>query len=95
MTWQAVILKIIFSLGGTTDTQAIYRELEKGKFITLTTEHLRATVYGGRPAYQHSTRSHIANLTKSGYLNRRSRGVYKLTDDGISHVKRLKGSSTF
>jgi hypothetical protein len=85
--WEVALMKIIRSLGGRTDTQSIYGELEEGTFITLAKEHLQKTVYGGRPAYQHSTRSYLSNLTKAGYLQRESRATYVLTK---SEAKRIE-----
>lgn len=87
--WEVALMKIISFLGGRADTQSIYVELEEGTFITLDEEHLRETEYGGRPAYQHSTRSYLSNLTKAGYLQRESRGTYVLTESGAKRIERI------
>lgn len=87
--WEVALMKIIRFLGGRTDTQSIYGELEEGTFITLTEEHLQKTVYGGRPSYQHATRSYLSNLTKAGYLQRESRGTYVLTKFGAKRIEKI------
>jgi len=87
--WEIVILRIVESRGGRTDTQEIYRELESGEFITLEKEHLRETVHGGRPAYQHQVRSHLSNLCQAGHLRREGRGMYALTEKGLHRIKAM------
>jgi hypothetical protein len=51
--WKVAILKIFRALDVLANTQSINGEIESGTFMTLTEDHLRKTVYGGRPAYQH------------------------------------------
>ena len=75
-TWGMAILRCINSLGGAAHLQQIYERLPN--FIDLTEMHLRATKWGGRPAYQHQVRSHITNLCQDGELIRISRGFYAL-----------------
>ena len=85
--WEVALLKIVRTLGGRARNQSTNGELEEGTFITLTGDHLRATVYGGRPAYQHQTRSYLSNLTKAGYLHRESRGIYVLTEPVVRQIE--------
>jgi repressor of nif and glnA expression len=86
--WEIAILRIIESKGGRADTQDIYKELERGSFITLSENDWRETAYGGRPAYQHQVRSHLSNLTQAGNLRRVARGTYALTEKGLKRIKR-------
>jgi restriction endonuclease Mrr len=80
MDWDRAILQCINSRGGTATCQDIYAHI--GGFIVLTQSHLRATVYGGRPAYQHEVRSYLSNLVQRGALDWIKRGTYKLTPLG-------------
>ena len=79
-TWEQAILKAYLAASGCADNDKIYRTI--GDFIPLTSAHERATIYGGRPAYHHQVRSYISNLTQAGYLEKRGRGHYCLTDRG-------------
>jgi hypothetical protein len=81
-TWEIAVLKSIEHKGGSASNRQIYVDIESGKFITMHPDHLRATEYGGRPAYQHQVRSHLTNLVEAGDLVRPSRGNYKLTTQG-------------
>ena len=80
--WEIAVLKSIEHRGGHANNQQVYADMESGKFITLHPDHLRATEYGGRPAYQHQVRSHLTNLLETGDLVRPLRGNYKLTAQG-------------
>jgi hypothetical protein len=82
--WEIAILKCIEALGGNAALQHIYGAL--GKFKQLSPTHLKATIHGGRPAYQHQVRSHISNLCASGELVRMSRGNYSLTEKGRKRI---------
>jgi hypothetical protein len=86
-TWELAILKSIASAGGTANTKSIYKSLESGEFIELTEEHLRATRWEGRPAYQHQVRSHLTNLVQAGDLRRIAKGVYQLTEQGLRRIE--------
>ena len=83
--WEEAILKTYDLLGGNASNQEIYENV--GRSIPLRDDHLKPTVYGGRPAYVHQIRSHIANLVQSGDLNRVDRGRYRLTGQGQRRVK--------
>ena len=72
------------SHSGEVDLRDIYRDI--GSFIELTSEHLEATQWGGRPAYQHQVRSHITNLCQAGYLIKVSRGRYLITEKGCQRI---------
>ncbi len=78
--WEHAILNACASTTGAVSNQEIY-DLVKGS-ISLSEEHLRPSVYGGRPAYVHQVRSHITNLSQSGDLRRVRRGLYELTAHG-------------
>lgn len=82
--WEIAILKCINSLGSGAELQEIYRELDK--FIELTSEHLKPTEWGRRPAYQHQVRSHISNLRQAGYLIKIATGRYSLTAKGRNRI---------
>lgn len=84
--WHIAILKSYDHHGGCADYAQIYETI--GKFITLTANHMRATVYGGRPAYQHELRSFVSDLCEAGDLRRVGRGKYCLTAKG---KKRISG----
>jgi len=86
-TWEVTILQIVRYLGEVASLPSIYRQLERGKYISLTTNHLRLTPYGNRPAYQHQTRGHISDLLKTGDLVRSSRGIYAISDEGKNRIK--------
>ena len=76
--WQYAINKIIERAGGEADLQYIYAQLPD--FMELTENQLRETIWGGRPAYQHTVRSYISNMCKSGLLRNVSRGRYKIIE---------------
>jgi hypothetical protein len=84
--WETVILTGFHSLGGEAGLQALYKFLEKD--TPLPRQHLRATRYGGRPAYQHQVRSHVSNLCDSGDLRRVERGRYAITQRGRARLQR-------
>jgi hypothetical protein len=83
--WETAILKTYEFLGGCASNREIYEKV--GKFITLTGEHQRRTVYGSRPAYVHQVRSHITNLVQSGDLTNIGRGEYRITAKGKTRIK--------
>lgn len=85
--WEIAILKAIHQLGG----QATLRQLYNGLhgMIHLTPNHLKATVHGGRPAYQHQVRSHVTNLCQADELIWVSRGCYAITAKGRARLARL------
>jgi hypothetical protein len=85
-TWELAILKSIDSDGGSANTKHIYESFESGEFIELSEEHLRATSWEGRSAYQHQIRSHLSNLVQAGDLHRIGRGVYQLTEQGRHRI---------
>ena len=82
---EEAILKNYDLLGGNASNQEIYENV--GRFIPLTADNLKPTVYGGRLAYVHQVRSHIANLVQSGHLYRVVRGRCRLTGQGQRRVK--------
>jgi hypothetical protein len=82
--WNFAILSCINGLGKEVTLQQIYRRI--GNYITLTEDHLKATVHGGRPAYQHEVRSYISNLCEEGYLQRLDKGVYSITEKGKKFI---------
>jgi len=73
------ILQIIKDHGAQASNSQIYTALEGGNYFKLQERHLRATIYGGRPAYQHEVRSYLSNLVQEGLITRLSRGVYEIT----------------
>ena len=83
-TWEAAILRTYDLLGGCATNQQIYENV--GRFINLTTDHLKPTEYGGRPAYVHQVRSHITNLVQTGQLRQVARGRYCLSAQGKRRV---------
>ncbi|MDL1971348.1 MAG: winged helix-turn-helix domain-containing protein [Candidatus Desulfofervidaceae bacterium] len=85
--WEIAILRIVKYRGGYANTQEIYKELESGRFKTLSKKDLIKTNYGGRPAYQHQVRSHLSNLTQAGDLKRIARGTYALTEKGLKRIR--------
>lgn len=84
--WEDAILDAVASAGGEADLSHIYSTLQGT--MQLTKQHLRATQWGGRPAYQHQVRSHITNLCQAGALRWVSRGRYALTPGGRTRVRR-------
>jgi restriction endonuclease Mrr len=78
--WETTILKAYQANNGSASNREIYDLIKQ--FIALSPEHLRPTVYGGRPAYVHQVRSHITNLSQSGDLRQLGRGLYELTLKG-------------
>jgi nicotinic acid phosphoribosyltransferase len=86
MKWETAILKAYNHNGGCADNQKIYQDVEK--FIRLTEAHRKPTVYGGRRAYEHQVRAHIAKLVQSADLRPVSRGHYCLTAKGKSRADR-------
>ena len=83
--WELAVLRSVDLLGGEGDLQDIYRTLPR--FIQLTPDHLAPTKWGGRPAYQHQVRSHVANLCQAGDLARKARGRYALTPIGRQRIR--------
>jgi restriction endonuclease Mrr len=84
--WEFAILSCVNDLGTEVMLQQIYRRI--GNYITLTENHLRPTVYGGRPAYQHEVRGYISNLYEKGRLQRLDRGVYSITEKGRKFIEK-------
>jgi restriction endonuclease Mrr len=82
--WEIAILKTYASKSGCAKNREIYEGVRA--FITLTPEHQELTVHGGRPAYEHQVRSHIANLRQDGCLKKIERGRYCLTSKGKSRI---------
>jgi len=78
LNWEDTIMKIVYSSGGEVDLQFIYKKIPE--LIDLTSEHLKETQWGGRPAFQHIVRSYISNLCQAGRLINISRGRYRLND---------------
>ena len=89
MTLETALLKIIDSKEGKASTAQIYSALERGEYFTLQDHHLKATIYGDRPAYQHEVRSYLSNLVQSGHLTRVSRGMYSITQIGKSRLTEI------
>ena len=83
--WEVAILKAYNANGGCADNQVIYNTV--GNFIPLSSDHLKPTVHGGRPAYVHQVRSHITNLQQDGCLKNVSRGHYCITAKGRQRLK--------
>lgn len=86
--WEIAVLKSIEHRGGKASNKQIYLDMESGKFIAMQKDHLMMTKHGGRPAYQHQVRSHLANLVEAGDLVRPSRGSYKLAAQGRERLNR-------
>ena len=84
--WEIAILRSIDYRGGRARNYEIFAELESGRFISLSDNHLRVTDYGGRPAYKHQVRKHLSNLERARDLNRVARGTYQITPQGRSRI---------
>jgi len=82
MTFKDALLKIIDSKGGKVSLSQIYATVEQGQYFPLQPHHLKTTIWGDRPAYQHEVREILATLVKDGKLTRVSRGVYSITPTG-------------
>jgi hypothetical protein len=78
------ILQAIGKLGGSACLQQIYAQIENDE--PLSSEHLRTTNHGGRPAYQHQVRSHVSNMCQNGDLSWIKRGCYSLTPRGQQRI---------
>jgi hypothetical protein len=83
--WEEAILRSVDAAGGSASNREIYGRV--GKFISLSSEHLRPTQWGGRPAYEHQVRSHLSNLCGKGGLVRMGRGQYRLTPAGRARIR--------
>jgi hypothetical protein len=83
--WEFAILTCINDLGKEVMLQQIYGRI--GSYVPLTEDYLRATVHGGRPAYQHEVRSYISNLCEKGDLLRVDIGCYSLTEQGKKRIE--------
>ena len=79
-TWAEAILAAIGDLGGKATLKQVYSGVPK--YRVLSREHLKETVWGGRPAFQHEVRSFVSGLVGSGKLHKVSRGTYQLTEEG-------------
>ena len=79
-TWAEAILTAIGDLGGKATLKQVYSGVPK--YRVLSREHLKETVWGGRPAFQHEVRSFVSGLVASGKLHKVSRGMYQLTEEG-------------
>jgi len=82
MGWEDAILQCISKLGGVADNQDIYKHI--GEFKSLGPDHLRPTIYGGRPAYVHEVRSCLSALVKKGALVRVKRGTHRIPPSGLA-----------
>ena len=82
--WEFAILQAIGKLGGSACLKQIYSELERAE--PLSSEHLRATERGGRPAHQHQVRSHISNMCQNDDLSWVKRGCYSLTASDLQRI---------
>lgn len=86
--WEYNILRCINSLGGEACLEDIYDKI--GKFIELTGEHRRETIYK-EPAFHIQVRKHISNLfKKKGELKKVSPGCYSLREKGYERLMREK-----
>ena len=79
-TWAEAILATVDGLGGTATLKQVYAEVPNYK--NLSREHLKETVWSGRPAFQHEVRSFVSGLVASGKMRKVSRGVYQVTEEG-------------
>jgi len=83
---ETALLRIINNRGLQVSNSQIYKALEDGNYFKLQDQHLRATIYGGRPAYRHEVRSYLANLRKKGLIKRVSRGECEITESGKNNI---------
>lgn len=83
---ETALLRIINDRGTQACNSQIYKALEGGNYFKLQKHHLRETIYGGRPAYQHEVRSYLSNLVQEGRIRRLSRGEYEITESGKSNI---------
>jgi len=88
--WDYALFEILTHSGGEADLQEMYSALDKN--FPLDHNDRRATKWGGRPAYQHTTRSVMSNLRKAGDVLWVSRGRYRLTDQGRARFARERES---
>jgi len=83
--WEIAILRTINSLGRNVTNKEVYDRISR--FIDLTENDLKATRYGGRPAYVHEIRKYISDLVKSGDLIKIKTGVHSITDKGLKRIE--------
>ncbi len=83
-TWEVAILKCMRSIGDEAPLQRIYENIDN--FKELTKNHLKSTVHGGRPAFQHQLRKHISNMCKANDLKWVSTGHYSITEKGLKRI---------
>lgn len=88
-TWAEAILATIGGLEGKATLKQIYSEVPK--YRRLAREHLRETIWSGRPAFQHGVRSFISGLVAAGKLRKVSRGIYQLTEEGREGLVTIQG----
>ena len=84
--WEYAIREILHHSQGEADLREIYAALERS--FPLEKGDRRETRWGGRPAYQHVTRSIISNLVKKGDLTHVGRGRYSISEQGRDRFAR-------
>ena len=77
--WETAIINTIKFCGGEVSNKQIYENI--GRYKVLSSEQIKETQWGGRPAYQHTIRTSLSNLVTKGLIERKSRGRYKIVDD--------------
>lgn len=99
MPWQWLLLGLLEEAGGQAPLQLIYLEIEKqyddiskeGETIikpSLLDEDPR---FGERPKYTHTVRGLLSDYTKKGWVERVSRGEYRITEAGRERLKWHQG----
>jgi len=81
-TWEIAILKII-SGRGKASLKELYEKINQ--HIELNENHFVEKY--GVPTYHHQIRAHISDLQDKGHVKNVKRGIYAITEEGITRIK--------
>lgn len=95
MPWEWLLLGILDDSNGQATLQDIYICIEKqcheiereGSKLIDSRLFGKDLKYGNRPIYQHTVRGCLSAYKKRGLVEQVDRGIYRLTDAGLKHLK--------
>ena len=96
--WLWLLLGILDDSRGQAALQDIYARIEEqyhqmekeGTELVKTGLFEIDPRYGIRPKYQHTVRGCLGNYKKRGLVERIDKATYRLTDEGLNHLKWYK-----
>jgi len=96
--WPWLLLGILDDCGGQAALRDIYARIEEqyhemekeGTKLIKTGLFEIDPRYGIRPKYQHTVRGCLSNYKKRGFVERTDKATYRLTDEGLNHLRWYK-----